>query len=461
LKCPHCGFVYEGAPQYCPGCRQPLSRKKPQQTREPADERDATSLLQQKWFMTIAVILCIAIALFGLYKIVFWIGNYRVVRLYTRGVYTPTINTITMDDGRMGHTIVFYGEDGDQIYIPELKRSIVISGGIARITIADSDWFEGDVTNVESAEIFLSPILIDERGTRTQLPGMDLTIEVPDAPLEILSPTEDNLNIVTARYELELQVVPGSTVLINNEDVTDTIDRSGLLSQNVNVQPIGDNVYNIIVRTAKHHETRRDIVIHREDYDISFEMDASVSHSSSNETMTVSGIIEPGASIEVNTGYVANSVSIDQTTGQFSFIAKFDDFGNNDVIFTVSMEGRRDAVINMVVNYKPTLAKYSSLAWRMDYEQLKKLYEQWRGQVFKCVGPIIDIVHEDGKTYFIMDVGTDGKEQIVALENYSSTTSPSLGRSYTAYADVRGHYMYNAQNYPLLYARYVDLTPLE
>jgi hypothetical protein len=41
----------------------------------------------------------------------------------------------------------------------------------------------------------------------------------------------------------------------------------------------------------------------------------------------------------------------------------------------------------------------------MDYEQLKKLYMQWNGQVFLCVGPVIDVVTEDDKTYYLLPSG--------------------------------------------------------
>ena len=76
-----------------------------------------------------------------------------------------------MDDGRVGHTIVFYGSDGDQIFLPELQKSLSISGGVARVTIADSDWFSGDVTGSwRPLNVRLSPMLVDERGSRTQLP---------------------------------------------------------------------------------------------------------------------------------------------------------------------------------------------------------------------------------------------------------------------------------------------------
>lgn len=461
MKCPYCGSKFTGEPQYCPNCKQPLSRARqeapvPEESAKP--EKHAPYTQGQRVLVIIATLFCIAALVFGIYKLSFWISNYRTTRLYTRGEYTPTVQTITLEDGRLGHTIVFYGEDGDQIFLPELKKSLSICGGIARISIADSDWFEGDVTEVESAKVNLSPMLIDERGERTQLPLLNLSIDVPESPLSVLSPEKEDLSVVTSRYLLELQVVPGSTVLVNGEDVTDTVDRSGVLSKNVNVYPIGNNDYTIIVRTPQHHETRRDITIFREAFDIDFELDTTVSYVSSNKTMSVTGTVEPGATIHVETEYVKNSLIIEDTTGKFSFIARLSTFGDNIVRFRAQMEGKQDAVISMTVEYKPTLAEYSAMAWKMDYNQLKKLYEQWNGQVFLCKGPIVDIFTEDDKSYIVMDVGTDGTQQLVILENRTSTKEPSRGRSYSAYADVAGRSMYQAQYYPLLTARYMDLT---
>lgn len=463
MKCPYCGSEYAGSPQYCPACRQPLSRARRTGSGTESEPRLEPNreprTAGQKWLIGIACVLCFLLMCFGVYKVVFWASSYRVTRLYTRGEYTPTINTVTMDDGRIGHTIVFYGSDGDQIFLPELQRSLSISGGVARITIADADWFDDDVSDVQAADVTLTPVLVDEKGMRTQLPSTNLTIDVPNSPLEVISPAKDGLSIVTARYLLELQVVPGSTVLVNGEDVTDTVDRSGLLSQNVNVYPIGDNVYTIIVRTPKHHETRHEITIYREAFDIALELDTTVANTSSNEIMTVSGTAEPGATITVETPYQEDSLIHDPETGKFQFIAKFSNFGSNTIRFRASMEGKQDAVISLNVNYKPTLAKYSAKAWKMDYDQLKKLYEQWAGQVFLCKGPVIDTFTVNDTTYLVMDVGTEDKQQLVILENQSNTKSVSLGRSYTAYAHVNGRHMYNAEYYPMLTALYVDLTP--
>lgn len=461
MKCPYCGSRFAGEPQYCPSCKQPLSRARRAPAEEEARPKRARKTPLQRVLVAACALLSVVILCLLIYRLTFWISSYRVTRLYTRGEYTPTIATVTMDDGRLGHTIVFYGEDGDQIFLPELQKSLSISGGVARTTIADADWFSGDVTELESANVSLSPLLVTENGDRTALPTVAFSVDVPESPLTVISPEKDNLNVVTSLYPLELQVVPGSTVLVNGEDVTDTVDRNGLLSQSVNVYPVGDNTYTIIVRTDRHHETRRDVVIYRENFDIDFELDTTVQHVSSNETMSVTGKVEPGASISVETPYIAESLTIDAQTGKFAFIAQLSTFGDNNVRFRAQMEGKQDAVISMTVEYRPTLAKYSSLAWKMDYAGLRRLYEQWSGQVFKCVGPIIDTMKNGETTYFIMDVGSDGTQELLVLENKSSISTPQLGTSYTAYAHVSGREMYSNQYYPMLTALYVDLTPTE
>jgi len=459
LKCPYCGSEFAGNFQYCPNCKQPLSRAKytephAHQYDESIDREPRTG--QQRLLIAIVSVLCCILLCFGIYKIFFWASNYRIHRLYTRGEYTPTVNEISLDDGRTGHSIVFYGEDGDQIFLPEMQKSMSISGGTARIDLADSDWFDEDVSEIESANVRLSPVLIDEKGMRTQLPAIEMDIAVPDSPLDVISPAKDDLSVVTSRYVLEFQVVPGSTVHVNGEDVTDIVDRNGLLSQNVNVYPVGDNVYTIVVQTDKHHETRREVVIHRQTFDIDVEVDSSVSTISQTDTATIRGTIENGASIVVETDYNENSLLIDQNTGEFAFIAKLSTFGDNTVRFRVVKEGKKDAVISLNVEYFPTPAVYSAKAWAMDYDQLRRLYEQWRGRVFQCKGMIVDSFESDGATYLVMDVSADRSgTQLVILENKSMVAKPVVGEYCTAYADVNGRRMYDNQYYPQLSARYI------
>ena len=457
MKCPYCGSVCANDALYCPNCKQPLPTAQSAEEAIQRAPKEKRTPLQKALTAVIAVAFAVALVI-GVFKGISWIRNYQLTRLYTRGIYTPTLSTVQMDDLRSGHAIIFYGKDGDQIYLPELDRSLSISGGVARMEVADSDWFDLNVADVEYADITLSPMLITEKGQKTELPPFNFQIEVPESPLSVTTPAQERTTVVTGVYPLVLNVVPGSTVFVNGEDVTASVDRSGLLSTYVGVKPIGDNIITLIVRTPKHRECRRELTIFRQHYDINLELDTTVSDVSSARTMAVTGTAEPGAMISVDTDYIPESLSVDATTGRFSFISRFTTYGENIIRFRASMPGKEDAVVSFSVNYKPSLAEMSGKAWAMDYEQLRVLFENWRFQSFACKGQIIDaFTGDDGTPYLVMDVG-ESDRQLIILENQSSDANPTLGRRYLAYAYVDGQLMYQSQYYPKLIALYLDVN---
>lgn len=457
MKCPYCGGVCADDALYCPSCKQPLPTAR-EQSEAHQDKRREKRTAGQKALLAVLVALFLAGLCVGAYKLVSWIRSYQLTRLYTRGAYAPTISEVKMDDMRQGHAMIFFGKDGDQIYVPELQRSLTISGGVARMEVPDSEWFTSSVQDVEYADITLSPMLISENGRKTALPQFNFQIDVPDSPLQVTSPAQERTTVVTGVYPLTLNVVPGSTVFVNGEDVTGSVDRSGYLSTYVSVKPIGDNVITLIVRTPRHRECRRELVIFRQHYDIEVELDTTVSTESPARTMAVTGTTEPGASIAVDTDHIPESLTVDPTTGRFSFVANFSNYGNNIIRFRATKEGKQDAEIVLNVNYKPSLAEMSGRAWAMDYEQLRILFENWRYKSFVCKGPIIDsFTDDDGNKCLVMDVGTDTR-QLIILVNQSSITSPTLGRSYQAYAYVDGQQMYQSEYYPRLIDLYMDVT---
>ena len=458
MKCPYCGNECPDGALYCDICKQPLPTAA-EDSEEQKNKRTPRTKLQ-RWMIVLGALMCVIAVGVGIYKLVFWIDNYKINRLYTRGAYTPTLNLISMSDGRQGHALIFYGEDGDVVYLPEMDQSLSICGGVARLEIADADWFYTDAGAYDYADITFAPVLLKANGTQIQLPNVNYTIDVPESPLKITSPAEDGVRIVTSSYPLELKVVPGSSLYINGTDVTDRVDRAGDFAADVSVRPIGDNTYTVIVRTPQHKELRKDITIYRQNYDIEIELDNEVSTRSSENTITISGKCEPGAAITVDTDYMEESLVQDMTTGTFSFIAKLNSLGENVVRFRATMDGREDAVVSFTVNYKPTLARYAASAWKMDYDQLRVLYENWTEQVFLCVGPLVDVFTDtsDGKQYMVMNVNPNGDPQYLVLQNDTSLSSPTMGPSYSAYADVAGRYFYQDHYYPMLIARYIDLT---
>ena len=94
MKCPYCGSRFAGERQYCPNCKQPISRARPQAEapERPAVREDPRRRGLRRALIAAAALVCAFLVCLGIYKLTFWIGSYRVNRLYTRGEYTPTVN---------------------------------------------------------------------------------------------------------------------------------------------------------------------------------------------------------------------------------------------------------------------------------------------------------------------------------------------------------------------------------
>ena len=452
MRCPYCGARIPNSATVCPECNHAIEASAPVEE-TPAIPRDVKHIL----IVCACWIFSLIIAGLAIYRIYFWIDTYRINRLYLRGDRAPSVSEIMLEDGRPAHTITFFADTGDQIFIKELNKSYVVSGGFARLVLPDSTWFHDtvDLTDVESANVALTPVLIKESGDQIQLPLLKMNITAPQSPLTIINPARDGAEVYTAIFTLQVQVVYGSKVYVNGNDVSDLMDRGGLLSYNLNVYPVGDNTITVLVRTPDHKETRHDVVVYRAEMEIPLELSSNIMNESATETMTISGKCDPEATFVVDSPHIEESVVFDRETGDFRFLAKFSTIGENTVAFHASKPGMRDSVIRFPVKYLPGEDDYSKLAWSMDYEQLMLLFEQWKGRIFKCVGPVIDTFEEDGVLYFVMDVGTEGFQELVVLGNFSERTDITAGFAYAAYADVEGRKIYNAAYCPLLNARYV------
>lgn len=442
MKCPECKREVARGVSHCPYCGQEMP------------ETDGMSFLLRLVIMLFSWIAVLAIVALGIYKLYFWIDDYKLQRLYTRGALTPAVTQITMSDGRAGHAITYYGDDGDQIFFETLNRSVEFSGGVARLELPDSDWFGSDIEEVESADVSVVSTLIYEKGDKRRLPTVKFEVEAPTSPIVVKSPDREDLSINNSIYTLQVQVVPGSRVNVNGKDVTDIVDHAGLLSVNVNVFPIGDNVYSVIVDTPNHKQGRKNVVIYRQKMEIAVELNNNVPTSSATSNVTISGKCDLGATISVDSPYMEGSLVQNQETGEFNFIAQLTVIGDNTVLFRASQEGKADSVISLNIDYLPSVDEYGSLAWAMDYKALCAMFEQWKGRVFKCPGYVIDVFEDGGVQYLIMNVGTEA-QQLIVLKNYSKVDNPFPGGHYSAYADVDGRYMYQGHYYPMLNARYM------
>ena len=462
MVCPRCGRNIPEGETLCRECGYRIEQKPPRKPRKKAPRRpifNAPASMRVA-FWTVCVIVSVAILSLGIYKGYYWIKSVRLTSYYkNHRLNEPMMDEITLSDGRPGRAITFFGEDGDLIYISEMRQSYMIVAGVARVEIPDGAWFSVSPDDEESAHVVITPVEIKPSGKKIQLPPISFTVDAPESPLTIVSPQNDFEEIYASNYVISARVTPGSRVLVDGMDVSDVVDYYGNLEVNVAVYPQGENVVSIVVETEHHKQTRRDVTIYREAFEIPMEIKSTFPERTTRNTFTVEGVTDPNAQIVVDTPYEADSIAIDEK-GNFSFKARFDVVGNNTVKFRAVENGLKDTIITFTTYYLPSLAEYSRHAWQMDYAQLSKLTETWKGRVFLCRGYYVETLSND-PSIIVMNVGTQDDAKYVVLKNESAATTFQRNVSYDAYADVDGQYRWNDKFYPCLVARYVSPTKTE
>ncbi len=400
----------------------------------------------------LALVLLLAAGLFAGYHYLYlpYSNTHQQEPLSARVEITPSI----LGDSA-AHTIKIPGEEGAEIYIKELRRTYIVTGGYATIEVADYFWYENDSANIdEDVYATITPYLKTSGGEQILMEQFQYPVEVPESPLILVRPDTGYAEVSTAIYNIQFRVEKSSTVTINGEDFSDLANtQDGLISYNATIQPIGYNTFEIKTRCQYYRESTTTVTIYRAVQDIPLDLSTTLDNRSSRDEMTISATTLPGATVTVETPYKDLDISQLNTTGEFSFKALFSVIGNNTITITASYPGKVTSTVNYDVYYIPPAATYTRKAWPLDNWNYNELLSSIatraaNSQIYVCTGEIVSIISTSPQLA-IMETGTSTTSRQVLLENRSMDTWV-IGQRYRVYADVFG--LYNG--IPRLIGRY-------
>ncbi len=377
--------------------------------------------------------------------------------IQTTSTSTAVITSSIVDD-LTAHTILIPGEDGQQIYVGSpMQSTYQVVDGFATIEIPDYLWYI-DLPSITENEavmhVTLKAYLKTANGRQQALNPIEYDITIPASPVSLVSPEALRSEVTTAMYSVNLQVRAGSTVTINDVDVSDTVSEDGLLVYNATVQPIGDNKFNIIVRAPYCRETKLELILYREVQEIPLDLAVTTYSSTSKSTLEMTATTKIGATVDVLTSHSDLDITKLDTTGEFSFVAVFDKIGDNTITITASYPGLKTSRVDYSIYYVPDQDAYTRKAWPLnssaEYSELVSniTVRAARQQIYLAVGKISEIISTKPQMAIVY-CSDDGTSRPVVLENKSSTTW-EVGQSYNIYCDAYG--MYNGM--PWCVARY-------
>ena len=366
--------------------------------------------------------------------------------------------TASIVNDQAAHTILIPGEDGEQIFISneEIRASYTVVGGFATIEIADYVWYENilDITE-ETMSVTLLPYVKTASGRQKPMDPITYDITIPLSPIKLVTPEELRTEVTTAMYSMLFHVRPESKVTINGVDVSDTVNENGELTYNATVQPIGDNVYDVRVRSPYCRDNAMVVTLYREVQEIPLDLSATTYTSTNDKVILINCTTIPGAEIDILSPYTDLKITDLDTTGEFSFNAVFDRVGYNTISITASYPGKKMSKVDYTIYYVPNPDIYTRSAWPLnkdaEYSELLNNIEARaaKTQVYLGVGKIAYFVSEEKPQMAVMYCSDDGTTRPVLLENQTKTTW-KVGEYYNIYCDAYGTY----NGMPWLIARY-------
>ena len=365
--------------------------------------------------------------------------------------------TASIVDDQAAHTILIPGEDGQQVFISneEIRASYTVVGGFATIEIPDHVWYDTiDNITEETMTVTLYPY-VKTASRQKPLDPITYDITIPLSPIKLVTPENTRTEVTTAMYSMLFNVRPDSKVVINGVDVSDTVNENGELTYNATVQPIGDNVYHVSVRSPYCRDNSMTVTLFREVQEIPLDLSATTYTSTSKKVIPIECTTLPGAEIDILSPYTDLKITDLDTTGQFSFNAVFDHVGYNTISITASYPGKKTSKVDYTIYYVPSPDDYTTKAWPLnadaEYNELLNNIDARasKTQVYLAVGVIHSFVSEEKPQLAIVYCSDDGMTRPVLLENQTKTTW-KVGEYYKIYCDAYG--VYNGM--PWLIARY-------
>ena len=398
------------------------------------------------------------VVLLGMLGVAGWLAVAFVVPMFTadQNVDERTAVVIpTIRDDMAAHTVTIPGEDGQRITIRELRTSAIVTGGIATFDILDHVWYDNYEDYLQDTmTVTLTPYVITDSGKQQALEPIHYEIDIPLSPIELSTPDSPYQVVSTALYNIVFYVREGSTVTINGEDYSDLVNtEGGKVSYNATVQPIGENKFEIRVRSQYCRENTLTVTLYREKQEIPLDLASDIGSTNDDGFMTVRGTTLPGAVVKVLSPYTDLDITNTAVDGSFSFVAKFDKIGENTIVITADYPGKSTTRVEHIVTYVPNVDIYSRKAWSM-----KDMYTNYMDnlstrvanqQIYICQKAIVTSIETTKPQRAFVNVGTEESPMLVYVENGSRTTW-EVGKCYDLYGDAYG--MYDSK--PWLIVRY-------
>jgi hypothetical protein len=358
---------------------------------------------------------------------------------------------IEMLDGQTWHKITFYGKDGEMVLVSNPKRTLKIENGIAELKLDDSSYIPDDQTT-EVVIVQLEAIIVATDGTDRKVTIQPYEINVPIAPLKLITPAESTMTTNADKLYVKIKVAPGSKrVMIGDVNVTDQVTKDGYASANVDVSPNTVNTILVAVETARYRKNVLELKVERPILEVPIELDRNSTDDRTKESkIVIKGSTEAEADVTTNAKLDG---SVKREGNSFSFTAQLKRWGWNDIEITAESGGRKSTLVHRVYR-EPSLDTYSKAALTVDdYNYLCSATEVIIGRIYAVKGVVVRKLENDLSDFYVFNINTPSDPKLIVVENTKEDPLKE-NQYYRLFADVSGKY--ESENLPILTVRFLN-----
>lgn len=424
-----------------------------------------------KFFLSLLVGTVLLIALcFGVIKLVSWLVTTQQQKTLEEAranqPATPLIEQM-IKDGKSYHKITFYGDDGERVMVHSPQVVLSFVNGQAEMVLNDEEYIP-ESTDPENPliSVQIEATLFRADGSEVSIPVPAFTIDIPLAPITLVSPTETELTSYETSINITVKVNPESHISIGGRNVTENLSSRGVVTQSVNLSDSGLNYIDIIVECQGYRRNTISLIVNRPQMEVPITLTGNVKTSTYDSVILVEGQTIAGATLSTTAKLATENedLTVDPLSGVFSFNVVLNRYGENVIEITSTMTDGTSSTLVYRVTREADLENYTKSAWVMDYSQMLLDAANTTGasHVYLCYATLLESFETDeGELLYRFDASTGQDKTQIIIVQYTGSKKLEVGTRYRMYADVIGLH----DDDPLIVARFIyvylpaDSTP--
>ncbi|MBE5816615.1 MAG: zinc ribbon domain-containing protein [Clostridiales bacterium] len=333
--------------------------------------------------------------------------------------FTVTDGTETVDGFKKysfhittnANKVIVLGEE----HIPDINDSIVLS--FDERVLYDF-FYEDSAVYGDPLDISLEFKAVLE-GADDYVTTKSLTVNAKYVSVTDITPSVDSVFETAANnVEISFTTVPGASVVIDSQDLSEYVDAEGHFSATLSV-PSETKLFFVTVSAEKHRPVSFEINVHR-DMARYFTCDqVTPVKADKKEVVTLTGTVSPGSTITVSDYITVTSPAQITEAGTYTMQLLMPKFGYVAFTITATLNGESTS-IDIVADNMQDWSYYSRTCWAFtatEYDNVLANDSYRRGQRYVFDATITSLKKEaDRYTALVSFKGKDGKSRICNVQ---------------------------------------------